>query len=126
MLNSTFLIYHAKLEKQSKINNFGNSIPKVSNWHFRIALKAQKRLFVPSFAGIGTGVALRLIFATWCVVKGIVWKLRCLLYPAVAVKQTTEERNLLYLSVSVLGHVSNSVYPAGSHPTYRTYFGQSA
>ena len=56
-----------------------------------MALKAQKRLFVPSLAGIGTGVALRLIFATCCVVKGIVGELRCLLYPAIAVEQTTEE-----------------------------------
>ena len=56
-----------------------------------MALKAQKWLFVPSFAGIGTGVALRLIFATWCVIKGGVRKLRCLLYPAVAVEQTAEE-----------------------------------
>ena len=39
-------------------------------------------LILPSFAGIGTGVALRLIFAAWCVIKGIVRKLRCLLYPA--------------------------------------------
>ena len=91
MLDCTFLIYHAKSEKQSRINKFGSSIPKVSIWHFEMALKAKKRLFVPSFAGIGTGVALRLIFATWCVIKGGVWKLRCLLYPAVAVEQTTEE-----------------------------------
>ena len=66
-------------------------IPKVSNWHFEMALKAQKRLFVPSFARIGTGVALRLTFATCCVVKGGVRKLRCLLYTAVAVEQTSEE-----------------------------------
>ena len=52
---------------------------------------AQKRLFVPSFARIGTGVALRLIFATWCVVKGRVGKLRSLPYSAVAVEQTAEE-----------------------------------
>ena len=56
-----------------------------------MALKAQERLFVPSFARIGTGVTLRLIFATWCVVKGIVGELRCLRYPAIAVKQTAEE-----------------------------------
>ena len=56
-----------------------------------MALKAQKRLFVPSFAGIGTGVAMRLTFATWCVIKGIVGELRCLLYPAIAVEQTAEE-----------------------------------
>ena len=64
---------------------------KVQNLHFGIALKARKRLSVPSFAKIGTGVALRLIFATWYVVKGIVRKLRCLLYPAVTVKHTAEE-----------------------------------
>jgi hypothetical protein len=38
VLDCTFLIYHAKPEKQSKINKFGNSIPKVSNWHFEMAL----------------------------------------------------------------------------------------
>ena len=91
MLDCTFLIYHAKLEKQSRINKFGNSILKVSNWHFEMALKAQKRLFVPSLARIGTGVALRLIFASWCVEKGIVGELCCLLYPAIAVEQTAEE-----------------------------------
>ena len=91
MLDCTFLIYHAKPEKQLRSNKFGNSIPKVSNLHFGMALKAQKRLFVPSFARIGTSVALRLIFATWCIVKGIVGKLRCLLYPAIAVKESTEE-----------------------------------
>ena len=57
---------------------------------------------MPSFARIGTGVALRLSFATWCVVKVIVGELRCLLYPAITMEQTAEERNLLYLSVSVL------------------------
>ena len=91
MPRGTFLIYHAKPKKQSQINKFGSSIPKVSNWHFEMALKVQKRLFVPSFARIGTGVALRLIFATWCVVKGSVGDLRCLLYPAIAVEQTAEE-----------------------------------
>ena len=74
VLDCAFLIYHAKLEKQSRINKFGSSIPKVSNWHFEMALKAQKRLFVPSFSGIRTGVALRPTFATWCVVKGVVRK----------------------------------------------------
>ena len=91
MLDCTFLIYHVNPEKQSRINKFGNSIPQVSNWHFEMALNAQKRLSVPSFARIGTGVALRLIFATCCVVKGIVGELRCLLYPAIAVEQTAEE-----------------------------------
>ena len=33
---------------------------------------AQKRLSVPSFAEIGTRVALRLTFATWCVIRGFV------------------------------------------------------
>ena len=33
---------------------------------------AQKRLSVPSFAEIGTRVALRLIFATWSVINGVV------------------------------------------------------
>ena len=49
------------------------------------------RLAVPSFVEIGIGVALRLTFATWCVVKGIVGELRCWLYPAVTVEQTAEE-----------------------------------
>ena len=57
----------------------------------QILKKDRKRRFVPSFARIGTGVALRLIFATWCIVKGIVGELRCLLYPAVTVEQTAEE-----------------------------------
>ena len=52
---------------------------------------AQKRLSVPSFAKIGIGVALRLIFATCCVAKGVVGNLRCLLNSAVAVEQTAEE-----------------------------------
>ena len=91
MLDCTFLIYHTNPEKQSRNDKFGISIPKVSNWHFEMALKAQKRLFVPSLVRIGTGVALRLIFATWCVVKRIVEKLRSLPYSAVAVEQTTEE-----------------------------------
>ena len=90
-LSAPFLIYHANPEKQSRNDKFGSSIPKVSIWHFEMALKAKKRLFVPSFAGIGTGVALRLIFATWCVVKGIVGELRCLLYPVIAVEQTAKE-----------------------------------
>ena len=90
-LSAPFLIYHAKPEKQSRNDKFGSFTPKVQNLHFGVALKAQKRLFVPSFAGIGTGVAMRLTFATWCVIKGIVGELRCLLYPAIAVKQTTEE-----------------------------------
>ena len=91
MLDCTFLIYHAKPEKQLRINKFGSSTPKVSNWHFEMSLKAQKRLSVPSFAGIGTGVAMLLIFAACCVVKGIVGELRCLFYPAIAVEQTAEE-----------------------------------
>ena len=33
---------------------------------------AQKRLSVPSFAEIGTRIALRLTFATWCVIKELV------------------------------------------------------
>ena len=33
---------------------------------------AQKRLSVPSFTEIRTRVALRLTFATWCVIRGIV------------------------------------------------------
>jgi len=57
VFDCTFLIYHAKPEKQLRINKFGNSISKVSNWHFEMALKAQKRLFVLSFAEIGTSVA---------------------------------------------------------------------
>ena len=91
VLDCIFLIYHANPEKQLRINKFASSVPKVSNWHFEMALKAQKRLFVPSFVRIGTGVALRLIFATWCVVKGSVGKLRSLPYFAVAMKQTTKE-----------------------------------
>ncbi|MBR1967394.1 MAG: hypothetical protein IKA22_12380 [Lentisphaeria bacterium] len=59
VLNGTFLVCHTKLEKQSRINKFGRSIPKMSNWHFEMALKAQKRLFVPSLVRIGTRVALR-------------------------------------------------------------------
>ena len=56
-----------------------------------MALKAQKRLFVPSFARIGTRVALRLIFATCRVLKGIVGELRSLPDPAIAVEQTSKE-----------------------------------
>ena len=72
VLDCTFLIYHANPEKQSRFNKFSSFTHKVSNWHFKMALKAQKRLSVPSFAEIGTRVALRLSCATWCVVKGIV------------------------------------------------------
>ena len=54
-----------------------------------MALKARKRHFVPRSSGIGTGFALRLIFATCRVVKGIVGELRCLLYPAITMEQTT-------------------------------------
>ena len=62
----------------------------------------QKQLSVPSFAEIGTRVALQLSCATCCVVKDFVRKLRCLPYPAITMEQTAEERNLLYLSVSGL------------------------
>ena len=64
---------------------------KVQNLHFGITLKAQKRLAVPSFVEIGIGVALRLTFATWCIIKGIVGELGCLLYSEVTVEQTAEE-----------------------------------
>jgi hypothetical protein len=36
MLNGTFL-YHAKSGNQLRINKF-SSVPKVSNWHFEMAL----------------------------------------------------------------------------------------
>jgi hypothetical protein len=63
----------------------------VQSLHFGIALKVQKRIFVPTFAEIGTGVALRQTFATCCVIKGIVEELHCLPESAVAVEQTAEE-----------------------------------
>ena len=61
---------------------------------------ARKRLSVPSFIEFGARISLWQTFAAWCVVKGA--ELRCLLYPAIAVEQTTGERNLLYFAVSIL------------------------
>ena len=57
----------------------------------------------------------------------IVWKLRCLLYPAVAVEQTAEERNLLYFSVCVLSvwqnHISvESSVGAVVVPVFQVFF----
>ena len=51
--------------------NAGKSNPQVSLF-CRTPTNAQKRLSVPSFAEIGTRVALRLTFATWCVIMGFV------------------------------------------------------
>ena len=81
----------------------------MQNLHFEIALKAQKWLFVPSFFRIGIGATLRLIFATWCVAKGIVRKLRCLPDSAVAVEQTAEEGNLLNFAGSILSVWQNHI-----------------
>ena len=86
--------FHPQKAPESAFDKYSINAGK-SNQQFSVfcltPINAQKRLSVPSFAEIGTRVALRLIFATWCVIKGVVWKLRCLLYPAIAVEQTAEE-----------------------------------
>ena len=51
--------------------NAGKSNQQVSLF-CRTPTNAQQRLSVPSFAEIGTRIAQRLIFATWCVIKEIV------------------------------------------------------
>ena len=50
--------------------NAGKSNPSFSVF-CRTPTNAQNLLTVPSFAEIGTRVALWLTFATWCVIKGI-------------------------------------------------------
>ena len=51
--------------------NAGKSNPQIYLF-CRTPTNAQKRLSVPSFAEIGARVALRLLFATWCVIMGFV------------------------------------------------------
>ena len=67
--------FHPQKSAESAFDKYSINAGK-SNQLFslfcRSPTNAQKRLSVPSFAEIGTRVALRLIFATWCVIKGIV------------------------------------------------------
>ena len=67
--------FHPQNAPESAFDKYSINAGK-SNQQFSLfcgtPTNAQKRLSVPSFAEIGTRVALRLTFATWCVIKGIV------------------------------------------------------
>ena len=67
--------FHPQKAPESAFDKYSINAEK-SNPQFSIFCQtptnAQKRLSVPSFAGIGTRVALRLTFATWCVIMGFV------------------------------------------------------
>jgi hypothetical protein len=81
--------FHPQKAPRSTFDKYSIKAGK-SNQQFsvfcRTPTNAQKRLSVPSFAKIGTRVALRLTFAAWCVIEGIVVKLRSLLYSAISVE----------------------------------------
>ena len=66
--------FHPQKAPESALDKYSINAEK-SNPQFsvfcRTPTNAQKWLSVPSFAEIGTRVALRLTFATWCVIKGI-------------------------------------------------------
>ena len=89
VLIGTFLIYHFK-QKTNTSPVFDIPFPKC-NFCTLNADKRPETAFSAVFLQNQDTRALRLIFATWCIVKGIVWELRCLLYPAIAVEQTAEE-----------------------------------